>query len=100
MDVLVESEDSLAPWCRTSLMWIEWGSMLPCLRIDISFHVYLVIVLCDGVEADESTWTPQKKLSIRTSSNILVSMVSFHFSERVYSIVHPLCTASKASRYC
>ena len=74
--------------------------MLPCLRIDISFHVYLVIVLCDGVDADESTWTPQKKLSIRTSSNILVSMVSFHFLERVYSIVHPLCTASKASRYC
>jgi hypothetical protein len=26
-------------------------------------------------------------------------MISFHFSERVYSIVRPFCAASRASRY-
>jgi hypothetical protein len=79
MDVLVESEDPLAPRRRSSLMWIEWGLILLCLRIDVRFHVYLVMVLCDGVDADESTWTSREKLSIRTSSNILIGMVSFHF---------------------
>jgi hypothetical protein len=82
MDVLVESEDPLAPRRRSSMMWIEWGLILLCLRIDVNdvrFHVYLVMVLCDGVGADESTWTSREKLSIRTSSNILIGMVSFHF---------------------